>query len=372
VFEGVVFRRVKRLKDGAAIAAREARVMNESHKSRLLITLLIFFAFSLGAKLSLAATSSFFKGKTIRFVAGTAPGGGHDIHIRALAKEFGNFVPGRPRILVQNMPGGGGLVAGNYVYKAAKPDGLSIGFFPGGNVLLDLIGKSGVEFSSRKLQWIGSISTTVSTCFARQDTGIKALSDVIGSAKPLTLGSSGRGTTMSIHPRALNKVLGTNFKVVEGYRGASGVYAALERKEVDGICGLFWSSTQTAHPDWVPKGFINVFLQMGLDKHPELEQVPWVMDLVKKPQDRQFLETLFAPLRMARPFFVPPSVPSQRVKLLREAFMATLTNPEFQKNAQRIRLEISPTSGEKVQSLVEDVFASPPDVRKEIAALLGS
>ena len=347
-------------------------MMNTIYRGRLVLVLSIFFAFSLRAQRSLAAEESFFKGKSLRFVAGTAPGGGHDIHIRALAKEFGNYLPGRPRIIVQNMPGGGGLVAGNYVYKAAKPDGLSIGFFPSGNVLLDLIGKSGVEFSSRKLQWLGSISTTVSTCFARQDTGIKALSDVIGSAEPLTLGSSGRGTTMSIQPRALNKVLGTNFKVVEGYRGASGVYAALERKEVDGICGLFWSSTQTAHPDWVPKGFINVFLQLGLDKHPELEQVPWVMDLIQKPEDRQFLETLFAPLRMARPFFVPPGVPRERVEVLREAFMATLTNTKFQKDAQRMRLEISPTSGEKVQSLVEDVFASPPDVRKEIAALLGS
>jgi tripartite-type tricarboxylate transporter receptor subunit TctC len=343
-----------------------------NNKGKVILIVSIFFALLVGAKQSFAAAGSFFKGKSLRFVAGTAPGGGHDIHIRALAKQLPKYVPGRPRVIVQNMPGGGGVVAGNYVYKAAKPDGLTLGFFPGGNILLDLIGKSGVEFSSRKFQWIGSISTAVATCFARHDVGIKTISDVIGSSKPLTLGSSGRGTTMSIHPRALNKVLGTNFKVVEGYRGASGVYAALERGEVDGVCGLFWSSTQTAHPDWVTKGFINVFLQMGLDKHPELEQVPWVMDLVKKPQDRQFLEALFAPLRMARPFFVAPGVPRQRVEVLRQAFMAALKEPEFQKRAERMRLEISPASGEEVQKLVEHVFASPPEARKEIAALLGS
>ncbi len=346
--------------------------MDIHNNGKVILVLLIVAVFLLGAKRSIAATESFFKGKTIRFVVGTAPGGGHDIHIRALAKEFSKFVPGQPHVVVQNMPGGGGVIAGNYVYKAAKADGLTVGFFPGGNVLLDLIGQSGVEFSSRKFQWLGSISTTVSTCFARNDAGVKALSDTIGSAKPLTVGSSGRGTTMSIHPRALNKILGTNFKVIEGYRGASGVYAALERGEVDGICGLFWSSTQTAHPDWVPKGFINVFLQMGLDKHSELKQVPWVMDLIQKPEDRRFLETLFAPLRMARPFFLPPDVPSERVQILREGFMAALTEPKFQKRAERMRLEISPISGEKVQSLVEDVFASPPDVRKGIAALLGS
>jgi tripartite-type tricarboxylate transporter receptor subunit TctC len=345
--------------------------MDERNKTRLILILLIFFATLVAGKGSFAGTETFFKGKTIRIVAGTAPGGGHDIHIRALAQEFGKFVPGRPRVIVQNMVGGGGVVAGNYVYKVAQPDGLSVGFFPGGNILLDLIGQTGVEFSSRKFQWIGSASAAVATCFARHDAGIKRFSDAVRSAKSLALGSSGRGTTMSIHPRALNKVFGTNFEVIEGYGGAAQVYAAVERGEVHGVCGLFWSSIQTARPDWVPKGYINVFLQMGLDKHPELKQVPWVMDLTQNPQDRQFLETLFAPLRMARPFFVAPGVPRERVEALREAFMASLTDPGFRKQAERMRLEISPTSGKEVQSLVENVFASPAEVGKGIAALLG-
>lgn len=345
--------------------------MKTSRRAFLTVALWFAFVVLLAGAPTFAATLPFYKGKTIRFVIGTSPGGGHDIHVRALAKHFGGFLPGRPRVIVQNMAGGGGVVAGNYIYRVAKPDGLSIGFFPGGNILLDLIGQTGVEFDSRKFQWIGTASSAVATCFARRDSGVKTISDVIGSSKPLVLGSSGRGTTMSIHPRALNAVLGTRFEVVEGYRGAAEVYAALERGEVSGVCGLFWSSINTARPDWVPKGFVRVFLQLGLDKHPELGQVPWVMDLVKKPDDRLFLEALFAPLRMARPFFVPPGVPNERVKLLREAFLNTLKDPAFLREAERARLEISPSSGQEVQRLVDRVFASPPAVVKKIAGLLG-
>lgn len=349
----------------------EGGAAKRSERAFVAVTLWFALLVLLVGAPALAATAPFYEGKTIRFVIGTSPGGGHDIHVRVLAKHFGRFVPGRPRVIVQNMAGGGGVVAGNYVYKVAKPDGLTIGFFPGGNILLDLIGQEGVEFDSRKFQWIGTASTAVATCFARQGSGVKTISDAIGSPKPFVLGSSGRGTTMSIHPRALNAVLGTKFEVVEGYRGAAEVYAALERGEVSGVCGLFWSSIQTARPDWVPKGYITVFLQLGLDKHPELGQVPWVMDLVKKPDDRVFLEALFAPLRMARPFFVRPGVPEERVKTLREAFMGVLTDAGFVKQAERMRLEISPSSGEEVQSLVGKVFASPPAVLKKIAGLLG-
>ena len=332
---------------------------------------LVFFVilFSVGPAAAAAVTS--YEGKTIRFVAGTAPGGGHDIHIRAIARHLGRFVPGQPQVIVQNMAGAGGVVAGNYIYKVAKPDGLAVGFFPGGNILLDLIGQGGVEFDSRKLQWIGSASSAVATCFARHDSGVKTIEDVVGSAKPLVVGSSGRGTTMSIYPRALNTVLGTNFEVVEGYRGGAEVYGALERGEVSGVCGLFWSSIKSSRPDWVSKNFIRVFLQLGLDKEPELGPVASVMDLVKKPEDRTFLEAVFAPLRMARPFFVGPDVPGESVKVLRQAFLDTLKDPSFLKEAEKLRLEINPSSGEEVESLIGKVFGSPPNVVKRIAELLG-
>jgi tripartite-type tricarboxylate transporter receptor subunit TctC len=331
---------------------------------------LVFFVilFSVGPAVAAAVTS--YEGKTIRFVAGTAPGGGHDTHIRAIARHLGRFVPGQPEVIVQNMAGAGGVVAGNYIYKVAKPDGLAIGFFPGGNILLDLIDQGGVEFDSRKFKWIGSASSAVATCFARHDSGVKTIDDVIGSTKPFVVGSSGRGTTMSIYPRALNSVLGTNFEVIEGYQGGSQVYLALERGEVNGVCGLFWSSIKSSRPDWVSKNFIRVFLQLGLNKEPELGSVASVMDLVKKPEDRAFLEAVFAPLRMARPFFVSPDVPGDTVKVLRQAFLDTLKDPVFIKEAEKLRLEINPTSGEEVENLIGKVFGSPPDVVKRIAELL--
>lgn len=332
--------------------------------------LLVFFVALFAGTEAAAATSP--TAKSLRIVAGTAPGGGHDIHIRAIARHLGRFVPDQPQVIVQNMAGAGGVVAGNYIYKVAKPDGSAMGFFPGGNVLLDLIGQSGIEFDSRKLQWIGSASSAVATCFARHDSEVKTIADVIGSAKPLVVGSSGRGTTMSMYPRALNTVLGTNFEIVEGYRGGAEVYGALERGEVSGICGLFWSSIKSSRPDWVSKNFIRVFLQLGLDKEPELGPVASVMDLVKKPEDRLFLEAMFAPLRMARPFFVGPEVPRARVKILRRAFLDTLKDPGFLKEAEKLRLEITPSSGEEVESLIGKVFRSPPDVVKRIGEILGS
>ena len=315
-------------------------------------------------------TEAFYKDKTIRFIGGSPPGGGHDIHLRALARHFSRFVPGQPGVIVQPMPAAGGLAAGNYVYSVSKPDGLTIGNFPGGNILLDLIGDPRVQFDSRKFHWIGTMSSAIGTCFARHDSGFKTISDVIGSPKPLVLGSSGRGTTMSIHPRALNAVLGTNFEVVEGYPGAAGVYAAVERGEIDGACGLFWSSIMSARPEWVSKGFIRVFLQLGFEKHPDFPEIPLVMELVKRSEDRMFLEALFAPLHIARPFFARPEVSRERIKILRQGFVNTLKDPNLLREAERARLEISPSSGEEVQSLVEKVFATPPEIVQRIAKLL--
>jgi tripartite-type tricarboxylate transporter receptor subunit TctC len=312
----------------------------------------------------------FYKDRTIRFIGGSPPGGGHDIHLRAFARHLSKFVPGQPGVIVQVIPTAGGLAAGNYVHNVSKPDGLTIGNFPGGNILLDLVGDPRVQFDSRKFQWIGTMSSAVGTCFARHDSGFKTIADIIGSPKPLILGSSGRGTTMSIHPRALNAVLGTNFEVVEGYPGAAGVYAAIERGEIHGACGLFWSSIMSARPDWVSKGFIRVFLQLGFEKHPDFPDIPLVMDVVKSPEDRMFLEALFAPLHIARPFFVHPQVPPERVKILREGFLNTLKDPSLLKEAERARLEITPSSGEKVQSLVEKMFATPQGIVKRIAELL--
>jgi tripartite-type tricarboxylate transporter receptor subunit TctC len=269
-----------------------------------------------------------------------------------------------------HVPGAGGVVAGNHVHNVASPDGLTIGFFPAGNILLDLVRVAGVEFDSRKFHWIGTASSDVGVCLARHDSGFKTISDVIRSAKPFVIGGGGPGTTFIIHPKALNAVLGTNFNVIPGYVSVPELYAAMERGEVSGMCGILWSSLKAARPEWVPKGFVHILLQMGLEKHPEVLQVPWVMDLVEKRDDRLFLETIFAPLAMARPFFVRPEVPRERVAILREAFMKTLKDSTFLREAERAGLEISPSSGEEVQSLVEKVFATPPEIVHRIAKLL--
>lgn len=312
---------------------------------------------------------SFYRGNTIRFVVSSNPGGGFDLITRVIARHFPKHVPGQPRTLVVNMPGAGGVLANNYVYNVAKPDGLTIGFYNAGLILLDLIGTQAVEFDSRKFQWIGSAGSDAVICFARHDSGFKTMGDVIGSAKPLVVGSSGRGSNASVYPRAFNAVLKTNFKIVEGYPAAAQVRAAIDRGEVDGQC-VFWSAVKGTRPDWVPKGFVNVLLQAGVEKHREFPNVPWIMDLVKNPEDRSFLETLITPSSMAWPYVVSPGVPVDRVKLLREGFMKTMKDPALRREAERAQQEITPTSGEEVQKLVEKVFASPPPVVARMAELL--
>lgn len=312
---------------------------------------------------------SFYRGKTIRFIVSSAPGGGFDLVTRLIARHLSKHVPGQPRTMVVNMPGAGGVVANNYVYNVARPDGLTIGFYNAGLLHLNLIGTAAVEFDSKKLQWIGSAGSDVVICLARHDSGFKTISDLIGSSKPLVVGSSGRGSNASVYPRAINAVLGTNFKIVEGYPAAAPVRAAIDRGEIDGQC-VFWNAIKGTRPDWVPKGFVNVLLQAGLDKHPDFPHVPWVMDLIKNPDDRMFLETLITPSRMAWPYSVSPGVPQERVKILRDGFMKTIKDPAFRSEAERAQQEIRPASGEEVQGLVEKVFASPPAVVARIAEIL--
>jgi tripartite-type tricarboxylate transporter receptor subunit TctC len=312
---------------------------------------------------------SFYRGKTIRFIVSSAPGGGFDLVTRLIARHLSKHVPGQPGTMVMNLPGAGGVLANNYVYNVAKPDGLTVGFYNAGLLHLDLIGTPAVEFDSKKLQWIGSAGSDVVLCIARHDSGFKTISDLIGSPKPLIVGSSGRGSNASVYPRAINAVLGTNFKIVEGYPAAAQVRAAIDRSEVDGQC-VFWNAIRGTRPDWVAKGFVNVLLQAGFDKHPDFPQVPWLMELAKKPEDRAFLETLVTPSRMAWPFVVSPGVPGDRAKLLRDGFMKTMKDPAFLSEAERAQQEIRPITGEEVQKLVEKVFASPPAVVTRIAEIL--
>ncbi len=338
-------------------------------RNRKLILMALLWSFLPAQHADAQTPDSFYKGKTIRFIVSSAPGGGFDLITRLIARHLTTHVPGQPRTLVVNMPGAGGVVANNYVYKVAKPDGLTIGFYNAGLLHLDLIGAPAVEFESKKFQWIGSAGSDVVVCLARHDSGFKTISDLIGSSKPLVVGSSGRGSNASVYPRAINAVLGANFKIIEGYPAAAPVRAAIDRGEIDGQC-VFWNAVRGTRPDWVPKGFVNVLLQAGLDKHPDFPDVPWLMDLIKNPDDRMFLETLITPSRMAWPYAVSPGVPPERVKLLREGFMKTMKDPAFRSEAERAQQEIRPASGEEVQSLVEKVFGSSPAVVARITEIL--
>ena len=345
-------------------------IRQRSPKVVVLLTRWFVFVTLLAGAETAAAAPDFYKDKTIRIVVASPVGGTHDLHVRAVARHMAKYVPGSPNLIVQNMPGGGGVVMANYMYNVAKADGLTIGNTLAGNVLLDLVRNPVVQYDSRKFQWIGSITSLGRVCVLREVSGFKTISDVIRSDTPPRVGGSGPGATTVTHPQALNAVLRTKFKVIAGYPGMASIYLAMERGELDGICGADLKGMKVIRPEWFAKGYVRILLQVGVEKDPDLPQVPAAMDLIDNPEDRAFLEALVAPDRMARPLFVPPSVPDERVKLLREAFMKTVDDPAFLKEAEQMRLEISPVSGEKVQSLVERIFAASPAVVKRIAELV--
>ena len=249
---------------------------------RYLFILAICLAFIVGASTS-AFGEDFYKGKTIRFIVGFSPGGGYDTYTRAVARHIGKYIPGNPTPIVQNMTGAGSLIAANYTYKRAKPDGLTIGVFNSAMVLRQSLGDRGVRFKARKFNWIGAPSVGMPSCGVMGFTGFKTLKDVLNSKEGLTMGSTRAGSTTDDLPKILNKTLGTNFKVISGYRGTATIRIAMQKKEVQGACWGWESMRVTARSMLDAKGdekFIP-FLTHGNPQDPEVKGLPQLTEIMK-------------------------------------------------------------------------------------------
>jgi tripartite-type tricarboxylate transporter receptor subunit TctC len=316
------------------------------------------------------AQESFYKGKNIRLLVAYPPGGGFDTYARLAARHWGRHIPGQPRFIVQNMPGAGGVVALNHLYNGAKPDGLTMGFSTGGNFAPFTAKRTGIEFRAPRFLYVGNFVQDVAVCFARHDAPFKRVEDVIDSKETFFVGGTGPGSPSDDIPKVVNEVLRTRIKVVAGYGGTAPMHMAIERGEIQGRCGFMYSGLKAASPHWIEKKFINIFLQMGMHKHPELAQVRWIFDLPLSADDKATLEVLFSQFGFARPLVLPPGTPPERVQILRRSFMALMKDPEFQKEADRAGMELSPVSGEEIQKLVDRVYAYPEAVINRVAKLL--
>jgi tripartite-type tricarboxylate transporter receptor subunit TctC len=311
--------------------------------------------------------AAFYRGKQVRLVVGTAPGGGYDLFARIVARHIAAHIPGQPTVIVQNQPAAGGLVMTNQLYAQGPKDGTAIGVPINGIPTAPLL-QQGAQFDATKLNWIGSTNREPYVAFVWHTAPVQSLAEL--RAKDLVVGATAPGTTMADFPLVVNDVLGLKFKVVRGYEGTPQINHAIERGEIQGQGGIGWAAVKAQVPQWIAEKKIKVIAQYGLKRHAALADVPSMLDLAANEPDRQALAMLFARAEYGRPYFLPPDVPPERVRALRRAFDATMKEPAFIADAARLQLDIDPMTGEEVQALVAQLAGTPPAIVTRVRAAL--
>ena len=309
-----------------------------------------------------------FKGKTVEIYTGYTVGGGYDLYARLLARHIGRHLPGNPTVVPKNMEGAASIRLANWLYTVAPKDGTVFGTVARGAALDPLLGQPGAQFEATKFNWIGSANDEVSVCVAWHTVGITTFDDLLH--RELVIGGTGPGDDTVQFGKVLAAVLGAKLKIIAGYPGGNDAVLAMERGELQGRCGWSYSSLKGGHADWLAEKKIAVLVQFALAKHPELPDVPLVIDLAKTEEQRTLLKFVFARQVMGRPFLAPPGVPPATVAALRRAFMATMADPAFLADADRAKLEINPVSGERIQDLVAELYKTPPQLVRRLAEIL--
>jgi tripartite-type tricarboxylate transporter receptor subunit TctC len=316
------------------------------------------------------AQSVSFAGKNVTLMCHTAPGGGYDAYVRLLARYLGRFLPGSPGIIVVNKPGAGGYVAANYAANVAPRDGTFMVLMQQSTLLDEPMGQSAMQTSLRDFNWIGNLSQSNNLVVTWRTSPIKTIGDAQKREAPI--GASGANSTAAQIPAFLNAILGTRFKVVLGYEGGAAINLAMQRGEVEGRGSGTWATYKSTSTSDLRDGNLNLLVQIGLRKEPELPDVPLLADLVKGDATKeQVARFVSLGLSISRPLAAPPGVPADRVELLRRAFDATMKDPQFLEEADRLSLEIDPMTGEEVQAGVDQILATPPDVIDVIRTAMG-
>lgn len=347
--------------------------MNMKRSLYLLVILGIF----LGALQApgVYAQSPFYEKKTIQVVVGSAPGGLYDRWARLFAQYMGKHIPGNPNMIAQNMPGGGSMVAANYLYGLAKPDGLTIGMFQTHMYLQQLVGVKEVKYDMRKFNWLGSQEKGQMMLYARADSPYKSFDDILKAKEPPKCGGSGASDQTALLTQLLEETVGAKFIRVLGYKGGSEVDLAMERGEV--VCRATRITVHFSREPfltWEKKGFDRHLLQAGKQRDPRLPDVPTlyeIMDKYKTPEvGRRLAHVILSGDELGRPMVAPPGVPADRVKILREAYSKTLKDPELVAEVNRSRLDMEPSTGEEIEAIMKDIMDQPPQVVALIKKLL--
>ncbi|MBI4529718.1 MAG: hypothetical protein HY695_38460 [Deltaproteobacteria bacterium] len=339
----------------------------------IFVCLMLLLTWSSGVE----AQTSFFHGKTMTVVVGTKAGDAYDLYARLLAQFLPKYIPGNPNVIVQNMSGGGSMIAANFVYSVAKPDGLTLGAIFPALYFDQLVGRTVVQYDWKKFSWIGNTVTSNYLLYMRADTAYRSMDDIRAAAEPPKCGSTGTGVAAYYLPKLLEEIFGMKFNVVLGYQGGGEIDLAVERGEIQcrsfSITAFFAREPFTT---WRKKGFVRVLLQTGKKKDGRLPDVPTIyelMDRFKTPEaGRRLATVVLAGGDIGRPIVAPPGLPTERQKLLREAFSKSVQDAKFLEEAKKRKLEIDPIDGAELEQLAKEVIDQPPEVIERMKKLLSN
>ena len=336
--------------------------MSSSRKSAVLFALACLAAGSGNAQ----TPEQFYKGKVLDLVIGYPPGGSNDVYARLLAGHLGKHVPGNPSVVPHNMPGAGSFLAANHMAMVAPKDGSSIAIGAPTLAIDEKLGTIGVRYKTAQFNWIGRISPLINVVMVWKTAPVKTIEDA--QKREVTLAGTGAGSTVSIYPTVMNNMFGTKFKLIMGYKGSNEAMLALERGEVEGH-STAWEALKTAHPGWVPDGDVVLPVQFALKRNRELPNVPTALEFARTLDEKRVLEAILNATEVGTSFFTTPGVPADRVEVLRRAFDATMDDPEFKADVEKVRVSLEPMKGEDLQKLVADVANLPADLTEKVRAV---
>lgn len=310
----------------------------------------------------------FYRNKTIDFIVPTSPGGDYDLRSRLVARHYPRLMPGNPNVVVRNMPGGLGVAAANWVAKVAPRDGTVLHMIFQNMPTLQAIGAKEIQFDVRQFGWIGNTTNTPNVINSWHSTGITKIEDVYN--KELVVGAPGAASSSYVYPAALNALVGTKFRIVTGYPGGNDVNLAMEKGEVGGRGSNSWASWKSGHPHWLAEKKINILVQIGLERAPDLPNVPLIWELAKNDEDRAVLKFISSDIGMSRSVITTPGVPADRLAALRTTFDKMMKDPEFLAEAAKTKMDISPSTAAQTQAAAESMLDAPPQVIARAKALI--
>jgi tripartite-type tricarboxylate transporter receptor subunit TctC len=305
-----------------------------------------------------AGVEDFYKGRNVTLVIGYSVGGGYDAYARLLGRYFGKHIPGNPSIVPEQMTGAGSLRSANFIYSVAAKDGSVFGTFSRSMGISPLVDKA--EFDSRKFTWLGSVTDDNTICVTWNTSPIKNWDDFL--TKPSKFGGEGAGADPDIWTLLYKNVFGARAQLVSGYPGTNDTVLAMERGEIDGLCGISWSTIKSRHSEWLTSHSVNIIVQAALKKEPEIASVPLATDLAKTPEQLQIIKLLLVSQAMARPFAAPPDIPADRKAALLAAFDATMKDADFLAEAQKLSFDVRPVSATAIDAMLAEVYQTPKDV----------